>query len=151
MGDPTSPPGAERGAVPLSPRKLRAEYYGFVAGRERRRFELFADRGSCHPAAVASVSTHVLDAAVGGPRPGVRVTLETAEGTPLAIGITDATGRVEALAGDLQPGRYRLRWDLTERAGFLREAAVVIDLEEDRHYHVPLLAAPACAMSYLGA
>ncbi len=40
---------------------------------------------------------------------------------------------------------------LSERAGFLVEVAVVVELDEDRHYHVPLLAAPASAVSYLGA
>jgi 5-hydroxyisourate hydrolase len=100
---------------------------------------------------VASVSTHVLDASAGGPRPGVRVTLETPDGELVAAGVTDASGRVADLADDLAPGVYRLRWDLGGRAGFLREAAVVVELDENRHYHVPLLAAPACAVSYLGA
>jgi 5-hydroxyisourate hydrolase len=100
---------------------------------------------------VPTVSTHVLDAAAGGPRPGVAVTLETAAGSPVAVGVTDASGRVSALANDVAAGRYRLRWDLSDRAGFLVEVAVVVELDEERHYHVPLLAAPASIVSYLGA
>ncbi len=77
--------------------------------------------------------------------------METAAGAPVAVGVTDANGRVDTLASDVAVGRYRLRWDLSERAGFLVEVAVVVELAEDRQYHIPLLASPVAAVSYLGA
>ena len=65
---------------------------------------------------------------------------------------TDASGRVPLLADGLAPGRYRISWDLagSAGAGFIAEVGIVFELREDRHYHVPLLAAPASAVTYLG-
>jgi 5-hydroxyisourate hydrolase len=99
---------------------------------------------------MVTVSTHVLDGAAGGPRVGVTVTLESADGTTVGSGVTDASGRVAELAGNVAPGAYRLRWGLGDGAGFLHEVAVVVLLDEDRHYHLPLLASGASAVSYLG-
>lgn len=96
---------------------------------------------------MVSVSTHVLDGAGGGPRAGVAVALEDLDGMPVGAATTDAAGRAAQVATGLAPGRYRLRWMLD---GFLREVAVVVDLAEDRHYHLPLLASGASAVSYLG-
>lgn len=95
-----------------------------------------------------SLSTHVLDAAAGGPRPGVAVTVVDATGTTVASAATDAEGRIADLAGDLPAGRYQIRWYVGGR--FLQEVAVSVDLSEPRHYHVPLLASPVSAVTYLG-
>jgi len=97
---------------------------------------------------MASVSTHVLDGAAGGPRVGLAVTLADAEGAVLARGRTDERGRVEDLATGLAPGRYRLTW--ATGAPFLAEVAATVDLAEERHYHVPLLLSGASAVVYLG-
>jgi 5-hydroxyisourate hydrolase len=99
---------------------------------------------------MVSVSTHVLDGAAGGPRIGVSVVLETADGILVGSGSTDAAGRVPELATGLPRGRYRLRWTLDDRRDFVSEVAVVVELAEDRHYHLPLLASGASAVSYLG-
>lgn len=96
---------------------------------------------------MVSVSTHVLDGAGGGPVVGAAVALEDLDGVTVGTGTTDAVGRVAELAADLPPGAYRLRWTLD---GFLREVAVVVNLAEDRHYHLPLLSSGASAVSYLG-
>jgi 5-hydroxyisourate hydrolase len=97
---------------------------------------------------VPSLSTHVLDAAAGGPCPGVAVTVADAEGTTVAAGITDAEGRSADLAVDLPAGTYRIGW--RTGGGFIREVAVTVHLAEERHYHVPLLASPVSAVTYLG-
>jgi 5-hydroxyisourate hydrolase len=97
---------------------------------------------------VPSLSTHVLDSAAGGPRPGVTVTVVDTGGTTVASAVTDAEGRITDLAGDLPPGRYHLRWDTGGR--FLQEVAVGVLLSEERHYHIPLLASPVSAVTYLG-
>jgi 5-hydroxyisourate hydrolase len=99
---------------------------------------------------MVSLSTHVLDGAAGGPRVGVPATLETLDGVVVASGRTDAMGRIAALAPDVGPGLYRLRWTLGDTEGFLQEVAVVVHLGQERHYHVPLLASDASAVSYLG-
>ena len=39
---------------------------------------------------MATLSTHVLDTSTGRPAVGLRVTLESAEGTVVAEGVTDA-------------------------------------------------------------
>ena len=98
----------------------------------------------------ASASTHVLDSTAGGPRPGVPVALETLDGTPVAAEVTDAAGRIGTLANHLAPGRYRLRWDLHDRADFMLEVTVVVAIEGNRQYHLPLLVSPASVVTYLG-
>ena len=50
---------------------------------------------------MASLSTHVLDTSAGRPAVGLRITLESADGSVLAEGLTDEDGRIAPLAGDL--------------------------------------------------
>jgi 5-hydroxyisourate hydrolase len=59
---------------------------------------------------MSTVTTHVLDTALGRPAAGVPVRLERADGTgPVAKGVTDADGRVGELGPDsLAPGVYRI-------------------------------------------
>ena len=60
---------------------------------------------------MATLSTHVLDTAVGRPAVGVRVTLESAAGVTIGEGTTDADGRLPAIGSELGTGDYRLRFD----------------------------------------
>lgn len=98
---------------------------------------------------MSSLSTHVLDAAGGGPFPNVAVTVFDEEGKVVASATTGADGRVAPLADGLAPGRYTIAWDT--RGPFVRSVAATVDLAEERHYHVPLLASPVAAVVYLGA
>lgn len=95
-----------------------------------------------------SVSTHVLDASAGGPKSGVEVVLRDGDGVAVARGRTDDAGRIAPLAADVPAGTYRLSWALG--GGFLAEVAITVVLDQDRHYHLPLLASPASAVAYLG-
>ncbi len=95
-----------------------------------------------------SLSTHVLDTAAGGPCPGTTVTVTAPDGTPVAAAVTDADGRITDLASDLPAGSYRIGW--ATGGDFLEAVAVTVRLAEDRHYHVPLLASPVSAVTYLG-
>jgi 5-hydroxyisourate hydrolase len=97
---------------------------------------------------VPSLSTHVLDAAAGGPRPGIPVSVRAEDGSPVASGVTDADGRIGSLASGLAPGRYRIEWSTGD--AFVQSVAVTVDLADERHYHVPLLASPVAAVAYLG-
>ena len=96
----------------------------------------------------ASLSTHVLDASVGGPRVGVTVTLRDESGAIVARGATDDYGRVAGLAQGLAAGDYQLIWE--SDGDFLVAVSATLRLSEDRHYHVPLLASPVSAVVYLG-
>jgi len=93
-----------------------------------------------------SVSTHVLDTAIGRPVSGVRVSLY--RGTELvARGDTDADGRITELGRDLVAGSYRLLFAL--RGPFFEEVALQVRLD-DGHYHVPLLVTPYGCVTYRG-
>ena len=59
---------------------------------------------------MATLSTHVLDTALGRPAAGIRVALETSEGAHIDAGTTDDDGRVGSLGGRLVPGAYVLRF-----------------------------------------
>lgn len=80
--------------------------------------------------------------------PGVEVALHDGDGVPVATGRTDQAGRIAPLAADVPAGTYRLSWALD--GGFLAGVAITVVLDQDRHYHLPLLASPASAVAYLG-
>src|ERR1700728_1251986 len=82
-----------------------------------------------------TVSTHILDSAAGGGRAGVKVEVIDDRGTTVGSGVTDQTGRIAELAGGLETGVYRLRWEVA--GAFVVEASVTVDLAEVKHYHVP--------------
>jgi len=108
-----------------------------------------------------SLSTHVLDAVSGTPASDVTVALSrrSADGTwsEVAVAGTDADGRVRELAPQgLEPGDHRLVFDTaayfaaTGRTGFYPEVAVTFSVDEQRHYHVPLLLSPFAFSTYRG-
>lgn len=95
-----------------------------------------------------SLSTHVLDAGAGGPKTGVPVEVHDGSDTLVARAVSDAQGRAAELAPSLEPGRYQITWRLG--GGFVAEVRVMVDLLEERHYHVPVLASASAAVVYLG-
>ena len=105
---------------------------------------------------MASLSTHVLDTAAGQPAAGLRVTLESTDGTVLATGVTDHDGRVGDLADGLPAGHLRLRFDTGSwfaaqgRAAFYPEVVVTFGVEGEEHFHVPLLLSPFGYSTYRG-
>jgi 5-hydroxyisourate hydrolase len=106
---------------------------------------------------MSTVSTHVLDTALGRPAAGVPVRLETAGGELLASEATDGDGRVGALGpDDLSTGIYRLRFDTADYfaksgfAVFFPEVAVAFEVGGREHYHVPLLLSPYSYSTYRG-
>lgn len=100
------------------------------------------------------VSTHVLDAVHGGPAAGVALRLETADGELLRAAVTDADGRVPALAGSIEPGVYRLTFDVAGYLGddaFYPEVTVTFRITDGTaHHHVPLLLSPFAYSTYRG-
>ena len=114
--------------------------------------------------AAVSISTHVLDTSLGAPASGVAVTLERMQGgghaSPVSSGVTDADGRVTALAprnSVLTPGAYRLCFHVADyfataqRTSFYNDICVnfVVGIEP-QHYHVPLLLSPFGYSTYRG-
>lgn len=106
---------------------------------------------------MATISTHVLDTALGRPAADIRVVLEQAGGKPVAETVTDDDGRVGRLGpDDLPPGGYRLRFDTaayfaaTGQAGFFPEVTVAFWVEAGQRYHVPLLLSPFAYSIYRG-
>lgn len=112
---------------------------------------------------MTTISTHVLDTALGRPAAGVRVTLSrwSLDGVeqPIGGGSTDVDGRVRDLVEPgvtLGAGRHRLRFEveeyfaLTGREAFYPYVDVAFVLGADAHYHVPLLLAPFGYATYRG-
>jgi 5-hydroxyisourate hydrolase len=102
---------------------------------------------------MATLSTHVLDTALGRPAVGVPVQLLDRFGTRLADGVTDADGRVGALGEELAPAAYTVRFDVAayQPDGFYPEVAVTFVVAEgESHYHVPLLLSPFGYSTYRG-
>jgi 5-hydroxyisourate hydrolase len=108
---------------------------------------------------VGTLSTHVLDTALGRPAQGIRVTLECADNI-VGSGVTDADGRVRDLHkkdAPLSQGACRLTFhvaDYFSKAGreyFFPEIVVSFRIGEDaEHYHVPLLLSPFGYSTYRG-
>jgi 5-hydroxyisourate hydrolase len=102
---------------------------------------------------VSTLSTHVLDTALGRPAPGVPVQLVDASGRSVAEAVTDGDGRVAPLGGDLSAGTYTLRFAVAvhQPDGFYPEVAVTFTVAEgEDHYHVPLLLSPYGYSTYRG-
>ena len=108
---------------------------------------------------MSTLSTHVLDTALGRPAEGIRVTLERA-GEVVGSGVTDADGRVRDLhkkAASLGQGSYRLTFYVGEyfskagRESFFPEIVVDYRISDGaEHYHLPLLLSPFGYSTYRG-
>jgi 5-hydroxyisourate hydrolase len=112
-----------------------------------------------------SVSTHVLDTALGCPARDVHVVLfRLAPGgwTRCADGRTDADGRLrpvddEGREVDLERCVYRLDFDTaayfraTGHAGFYPQVSITFEVTDPAvHHHVPLLLSPFAYSTYRG-
>ena len=94
----------------------------------------------------ASLSTHVLDTSAGGPAAGVTVELLRGD-EQISRTETNVDGRA-VLADSLGLGRYRLVFHPPSE--FFLRVEYELDLDADRHYHVPLLISPFSCASYRG-
>ena len=112
----------------------------------------------------STISTHVLDTALGEPARGIRVSLQRPNprggDTELGAGVTDDDGRVRDLLAPgvaLPEGTYRLRFDTgpyfarSGREGFFPEVSVTFVVgRAAQHYHVPILLSPFGYSTYRG-
>lgn len=106
-----------------------------------------------HPG--STLSTHVLDSALGRPAAGLDVVLTGPAGV-VAEATTDDDGRVR-FPGEHLPGTYRLTFatgpwfGAAGRATFYPEVDVAFGVEAGQpHYHVALLLAPFAYTTYRG-
>jgi 5-hydroxyisourate hydrolase len=69
-----------------------------------------------------------------------------------ATGTTDADGRIAELDAQLEPGTYRLWFDVaaSNQDSFFPEVSVTFTVADERHYHVPLLLSPFAFSTYRG-
>lgn len=108
---------------------------------------------------MSTISTHVLDTALGKPAQGVRVTLER-DHSLIGSGVTDEEGRVRDLmqgGSSLAEGEYKLTFSVGEyftaskRSTFYNHIAVTFQIEGgSEHYHIPLLLSPFAYSTYRG-
>jgi 5-hydroxyisourate hydrolase len=100
---------------------------------------------------MSSLSTHVLDTGLGQPVEGMPVRLYQAD-VVRATGTTDADGRIGELDAQLEPGVYRLWFDVAacNENSFFPEVSVTFTVADERHYHVPLLLSPFAFSTYRG-
>ena len=108
---------------------------------------------------MSSVSTHVLDTALGKPAAGIHAVLEVqtqvGEWTQLGHTATDGDGRIKSFVPphvSLAPGVYRLRFDTgADQAAFYPEVIITFRIDSPaQHYHVPLLLSPFGYSTYRG-
>ena len=118
---------------------------------------------------MSTISTHVLNTALGKPAQALKVTLrkvtvsqpksdEQPTITVLATKTTDTDGRIKQfIDGTLDPGHYQLVFAIDDYFTALGEPCfyptVCIDFilqGGDEHYHVPLLLSPYSYTTYRG-
>ena len=111
---------------------------------------------------MSPITTHVLDTSQGRPAQGVPVVLESrrvgGRWKTLAKKSTNADGRVADLfaGAKLPKGVYRLSFNVSryfralKKPCFYPEIAVVFEVSDGRHYHVPLLVSPFGYSTYRG-
>ncbi len=110
---------------------------------------------------MTTITTHVLDTALGRPAAGVAVALEhdgAAGWTAAGAGTTDADGRVRVIGpAQAVAGNYRLTFDTGGYFGadgrecFFPEVTVTFTITDPTsHYHVPILLSPFSVSTYRG-
>lgn len=105
---------------------------------------------------MTTLSTHVLDAALGRPAVGVPVLLLDADGTTLASAETDGDGRVR-FAATVEVGEHALRFATgpwfaaADRETFFPRVDLAFTVAAgQKHYHVALLLSPFSYTTYRG-
>lgn len=105
---------------------------------------------------MTTLSTHVLDAALGVPAAGLPMKLHHNGGTVLAEAVTDVDGRVHfdvELGGGLHALIFATgSWfAASDRSTFFPAVHVAFDVDPDEgHYHVALLLSPFSYTTYRG-
>ena len=112
---------------------------------------------------MSQITTHVLDTARGCPAEGIKITLQKPGSEAIWIdiksGVTNEDGRISnLLSGEviLDPGTYRMYFETNayfDKLGmdnFYPYVAVVFQINDEKHYHIPLLLSPFGYSTYRG-
>jgi 5-hydroxyisourate hydrolase len=109
-----------------------------------------------------AITTHILDTSRGQPAAGLSVSLAMLAGegwTDVAAAAADGDGRVPNLLPSgvtRAAGVYRLRFETADYFGRLGTATfyphvdVVFTVDDEEHYHIPLLLSPFGYSTYRG-
>lgn len=105
---------------------------------------------------MTTLSTHVLDAALGRPAVGIAVALSDPGGFVIADGVTDDDGRIR-FAEPVGGGAHRLTFATgawfadAARDTFFPEVVLAFAVDPGQeHYHVALLLSPFAYTTYRG-
>jgi len=106
---------------------------------------------------MSTLSTHVLDTALGRPAAGIRVTLERGDNV-IGRAVTDADGRAKDFLDDgaqLSIGLHKLTFEVGDyfsntEAFYERVSIEFVVSSDSDHYHVPLLLSPFGYSTYRG-
>ena len=107
-----------------------------------------------------TLSTHVLDTALGVPAKAVAIRLLLGSEV-LFVGMTDEDGRCPGIKTlDLAKGTYRLEFNVADyfkstglslaEPPFLDRVSLEFGIDGIRHYHIPLLVSPYGYSTYRG-
>jgi 5-hydroxyisourate hydrolase len=108
---------------------------------------------------MSAITTHVLDAVIGKPAPGIEMRLEMREGSTWILvreSATDADGRCRDLAGGASSGVYRLTFTSGAylagkgRSSIYPEISITFNCDGKEHYHLPLLLSDNSYTTYRG-
>lgn len=110
---------------------------------------------------MSSITTHVLDTAIGRPASGIALILAKSGGdgwVTIGRGTTDIDGRCKTLLkdGKLKKGAYRLTFGVasyfkrTRQTAFYPSVSIIFTVRDSRHHHVPLLLSPWGYSTYRG-
>ncbi|MGJ0480874.1 hydroxyisourate hydrolase [Pantoea agglomerans] len=110
---------------------------------------------------MSTVTTHILDTALGKPASGVAISLEqnSPEGWfPISQGETDIDGRLKDLTPEpLTPGHYRLTAEIGDYFAVAGRDALYVSAQIDfviaeagSHFHLPFLISPWSWSTYRG-
>ncbi|HEX8331636.1 MAG TPA: hydroxyisourate hydrolase [Segetibacter sp.] len=111
---------------------------------------------------MSQLTTHILDTTKGKPAEGVTIILYQGgndEWNEIARGNTNSDGRIKDLLDSnntLQLGIYKMRFetkdyfDKTSTQTFYPYVEIVFDIQNNEHYHIPLLLNPFGYSTYRG-
>jgi len=110
----------------------------------------------------SQLTTHVLDTSIGNTAEGILVELKSITNKnqiQLALGITNLDGRISNLlpgGKKLKPGNYSLTFFTKDyfkshkQVGFYPEITIQFTIQNETHYHIPLLLNPFGFSTYKG-
>lgn len=111
---------------------------------------------------MSQITTHILDTTSGKPAKNVRINLYQSENNSwieIATGITNTDGRITNLLSDnksLDIGIYKMKFFTSEYfinkklSTFYPFVEVVFEINNEEHYHIPLLLNPFGYTTYRG-